>query len=544
MNNSTSFIENPVGLNVSRSKFNPKPIVSTTFSAGELVPVLNYELVQPGDSISMKMSSVIRSTTPLAPVMDDAYLDVFFFFVRHKDVLNRESMSNVTGASAAAHSFSAWIGAQDSLINVPFPEKSALPAVTLYGNASGVGGLADHLGYPIHVLTDNHLSVTPWSFLSYYSIWNNYFRDPNTMTPVAFSVSSDAVSPTGYGIAFYNAGSNLDCLYSCRRHGYFGSCLPWPQRNSTSVTLPLGDTAPLIATSSDLYDIGQNALIKDSIMASGTASLGHYSNVKVDLSEATASTVNQLRYSFALQKYYEKLARGGNRLQELTKALFGVTPHDMIDDVPEFLGGKSIRLENHLVANTAGTTYSTESQQSIGSTGAFSLTGDSSHYFTKSFDTWGTLMCVITVRPRESFSQGLDRQAFKFDALDLYSPSFANIGEMPIYKKELFCSLGSSDDEVFGYQPAWTEYRMIPDKTTGLLRAGKNLSYWTYVNNFSSAPTLSGYLDGSTLYKNFDQTLQVSKSTAGLQFMAQFKFDITMVRAMPTDSIPGLIDHA
>lgn len=560
MNNKNAFIENPVSLDISRSKFNLNTRTATTLSAGELVPVLNYELVQPGDTFKVNVSALIRSTTPISPTMDDCYMDICFFFCAHKNLLSRETMSNATGAISASHSFNAWLGAQDSLLNVGYPTKVALPLAMFDEDDRAIGSLGDHLGYPLGEQNTDYLFVTPWSKMAYYSVWNNYYRDPNTMNPVTYQVNADSNSDTGYTCDFIlpTGLDSVNCLYGCRKHGYFGSALPWPQRNSTSVELPLGQRADIIAVNESgairspsenkfaIVTPGSwpvNASRTLTIGTSGTGTASGNLPVYADLSTATAATVNEVRYAFQLQKMYEKLARGGNRLQEMTKALFNVTPHDYLDDVPEFLGGKSIQIQNHLVANTAGTTLSTETQMSIGSTGAFSLTNDRDYYFTKSFDTWGTLLCVVIIRPRESFSQGLDRQATKFDPLQLYTPVMANIGEQPIYKKELFCDGSTTDNEVFGYQEAWAEYRMIPDKVTGQLRGGQNMSYWTYVNNFATAPTLKGYLDGSQLYKNIDQTLQVKKQAAGFQYMIQLAFNIEAVRAMPTYSIPGLIDH-
>lgn len=558
MNNSLSFSQNPINIKTSRSKFRMSPCHSTTFNAGELVPVLNYELIQPGDTFKVKSKILIRSTTPLCPVMDDAYLDVYFFFVPHKILLNRENMSNQVGAAAAARSFKAWIGAQDSLINVPYPEHTAIPTVVSSKVQRTVGSLLDHLGYPLGSQYEGSLYTTPWSVLSYFSIYNHYFRDPNTMNPITFTISTSSGSPTGFFISpQINGNVSWDkCQYACRRHGYFGSALPWPQRNSEAVQLPLGTIAEIKLMNDGPMPVNYaggnytvSAAAKSAVLPGGFSNplhgaiSGSSGAMVADLSSATAATVNQLRTAFALQRYYEKLARGGNSLQDMTKALFGVTPHDFNDDTPEFLGGKSIRIQNHLVANTAGTTYSTEEQQSIGSTGAFSLTNDSDYYFTKSFDTWGTLMCICVVRPRESFSQGLDRQATKFNAIDLYDPTKAHLGEMPLYKKEMYADGSSHDDEIFGYQEYGAEYRMMPDKTTGLLRNGQSLSYWTYVNNFKEHPTLAGYLRGNSLKDNIDNTLQVPCDESGLQYMMQIDFEIEAVRAMPTYSIPGLIDH-
>lgn len=558
MNNSTNFSQNPINLKTSRSKFRMSPSHCTTFNAGELVPIMNYELVQPGDTFKVSAKFLIRSTTPLCPVMDDAYMDVYFFFIPHKILLSRETMSNQIGAAAAARSFKAWIGAQDSLINVPYPEHNAIPTIASSKVQRVVGSLLDHLGYPLGSQYQGTLFTTPWSVLSYFSVYNHFFRDPNTMNPISFTISTSSSTPTGFIISPTINGNNSwdKCQFACRRHGYFGSALPWPQRNSEAISLPLGSIAEIklmnngstpVTYAGGTYQVSAAAASNVQPGALGNPMFSSISGASgkmvADLSGATAATINQLRTAFALQRYYEKLARGGNSLQDMTKALFGVTPHDFNDDCPEFLGGKSIKIQNHLVANTAGTTYSTEEQQSIGSTGAFSLTNDGDYYFTKSFDTWGTLMCITVVRPRESFSQGLDRQATKFDAIDLYDPTKAHLGEMPIYKKELYADGSAADDEVFGYQEAFAEYRMMPDKTTGYLRNGQSLSYWTYVNNFESHPTLAGYLKGNTLADNIDNTLQVKRAAAGLQYMLQADFDIEAVRAMPTYSIPGLIDH-
>lgn len=565
MNNATSFINNPTDLKISRSKYDLSFRHSTTFSAGELVPIMNYEMVLPGDTFKVNVRSIIRSTTPVAPVMDDAFLDIYFFAVPHKSVLNRESMSSLIGANAAAHSFNQWIGAQDSLLNMPFPTETHLPLAHMWNDDNfKYGGLADHFTLQ-EALADSYY-VTPWSFLAYANVWNHYFRDPNTMNPITLTVNSDSGSPTGYSIQLNNYNGSIyqsfmeaPLLYACRRHGYFGSSLPFPQRSPNPVTLPLGDSASLFVqnntaapitnphyyvlragTDGSAWSVGETRTVKAN---NDSAGFVNGLDVKVDLSTATASAISAIRYAFQLQKYYERLARSGNTLQSLTKTMFGVTPHDFLDDVPEFLGGKSILLQNHLVANTAGTTIGTDKQMSIGSTGAYSLTGDDSYYFTKSFDTWSTLLAVCVVRPRESFAQGIDRQFKKFDPMQTFNPLFLNMSEQGTLKEEIKYSGDYHDKEFFGFMPAWTEYRMIHDKVTGELRPGRTMQYWTYVNNFESAPTLSSYLAGNTLYKNIDQTLQVSKDTAGFQYMAQFEFDITAVRPIGANSAPGFIDH-
>jgi len=565
--NKTIFQANPVQLDISRSKFDLSHVWSGTFNAGICIPTFAYSDVLPGDTFKINSSIVVRSTTPVAPTMDQLYCDVYYFFVPHKMVLGRESMSSNSGN--AIHSFEAFIGAQDSLLNMPLPGSSVLPVVTLAASKTTafIGSFADYIGVNGYGLTAD-IDITPFEVLAYAKVWNDYFRDPNTMTPITYTISGSDIKFFGGTNSLSNVTNINDNATNliqpgCRYHGYFGSALPWPQRNSTSVTLPLGNVAPVVtkgthvaptgsplewmdssgnSVTSGLVGISANGFTNNNGSSGSAISYIAPSNLYADLANATAASVNAVRLAFATQKYYEALSRAGNRLQNVT-GLFGVTPHDLTSDVPEYLGGRHFELNLTQVANTAGTTYSTSTQQSIGSTGAYSLTADKSYICTKSFDTWGTIVSIMIIRPHESFSQGIHRRFFRDDRLKYYWPQFANLGEQYIYEKEIFADGSSNDNDAFGYQEAWSEYRFLPDVVTGLLRPGQNMFYWTYANNFATAPTLAGYINGKEIYKNVDQTLQVSSTTAGFQFMAQVKHAIEAVRPMPTYSIPGLIDH-
>lgn len=560
------FEANPVRLDISRSKFDLSHGWKGTFNTGLAVPCLAYSDVLPGDTFKLSASCVIRSTTPVAPVMDNAFADVYFFFVPSKLVLSRQSMS--PSVSDSNHSWEAFIGAQDNLLNMPLPSDVELPSVCFGGYPSSGsdevdfarGSLADYLGLPDFPGTFSvgnfKRRMNCLEPLAYYSVWNSYFRDPNTMNPVTFSLTSDpAFGPTVDLVTFYGGTSSWaglarigrvdTVLPVCRYHGYFGSALPWPQRNSNQVELPLGEWAELGVVNVE-YDLTANGAGS----SDGTASyLGSNvltidkTNIVADLSTATAASVNALRLAVQTQRWYEALARGGNRIDEMTASMFGVTPSDATSGRPEYLGGKRIMINMQQVANTAGTNVSTQTQQSIGSTGAYSLTTDDDFYFTKSFDTWGTIIGIVCVRVAETFHQGLARRHSRFDRFDFYWPQFANLGEQAIKNKEIYLAGDGDDDKVFGYQEAWAEYRFFPDTVTGLARPGNNQAYWTYANNFTSRPNLKDYLNASSQVANVDRTLQVPSATAGFQWLADFHFDITAVRPMPTYSIPGLVDH-
>lgn len=590
--NKNDFSGNPVRLDTARSKFAMPFKHKTTFTAGKLIPIFSYGDVLPGDTFKVDMSALVRMTTPVFPTMDDAYLDVYFFFTPHKLVLSRQSMSPAVNDSN--HSWSAFIGAQDNLLNMPTPSDVLLPMCDV-SDSSGtpkLGSFSDYLGIG---LASGFRAISCLEPLAYYSIWNNYFRDENTMNPVVYSVvaggsSSDPDISGRSKISFSGGPSGADwgngtylgkvgsIMPVCRPHGYFGSALPWPQRNLTQVEigvigglLPVQDFAGHKGNPDSPYDfilagdatyadddpllavggtLASRVAVAGSANPSGLATtnqsgLTGASGLYANMSAAQGVSINQLRLLVQTQRFYEALARGGNRIGEMTASMFGVTPSDYAQDRPEYLGGKRIPISMDQVANTAGATAGS-SGQTLGSLGAYSNTGDSSFYFEKSFDTWGTITCVICVRTNETFSQGMPRRYSRKRRLDFYWPQFANLGEQAILKKELYIKPSGYDaaqEEVFGYQEAWAEYRYLPDIVSGELRPGKSLAAYTYANYFSDFPTLLGYLDGTDIANNIDRTLVVPGSTAGFQFIGDFAFHIVATRPMPRYSIPGLVDH-
>lgn len=614
MPDNSLFQGNPVTLNISRSRFNMPHKHTTSFKAGELVPVFSYSDVLPGDTWKMSVTDVIRSLTPIVPVMDDAFIDVYAFFVPHELILSRRYMS--PSIDDGVYSFAAVMGAQDSLLNMPVPDNNlVLPAMIVNASVNRPDdvdrwseSLAGYLGMPPYDDSDNGAGyvVNALEPLAYYSIWNEYFRDPNTQSPVTYDIYSigsgsgqlaagqKVLRFTGADAGITPQTQDVDKLPLAPVsvfHGYFGSALPWPQRNSTAVEVPIvqGDLAPVMAGASNTtHNMGNTLIFSDGTSRSSanrtlyTSYLGGpslpygyvrshdgqttgsgdsnitASNLFADLSGVTANvTINQLRLLFATQKYYEKLARGGNRLSSMAMSLFNVRDAHAGSNEPEYLGGFRAPLGVHQVTSTAETTNGAE-QTPIGELGAFGHSADSNYLFSKSFTTWGTIMVVACVRKNESFYQGIAKKHRRFKALDFYSPTFSNIGEQPVFEEEIFAvgddgatvvsDLSKNNDtenrSVFGYQEAWAEYRFLPDRISGHMIPASDYGYWTYANDFDSAPTLKGYLNAkNSAPKAFDRTFKVTSESAGFQFFGQFYFDITVVRPMPLHSIPGLIDH-
>lgn len=600
--NKNDFSGNPVRLDIARSKFSMPFKHKTTFTAGKLIPIFSYGDVLPGDTFQVDMASLVRMVTPVFPTMDDAYMDVYFFFTPHKLTLGRQMMS--PAVNDAEHSWNAFIGAQDSLLNTPTPAEVLLPCVYIGKGSSDsaeVGSLTDYLGLG---LAGRYQAISCLEPLAYYAIWNHYFRDENTMNPIVYSLSGASTSQnphiTGRKFISFSGfdgesrwytngqwiGGKGSILPVCRPHGYFGSALPWPQRNLDMVNIPLSGLLPVIddtghkganvgdsyrfggfrfndffsgdllkspvilgvgnnSTAGDIgYQSGDNFIDVDGIFGKGVNSVTG-SMLTADAGAGNASiAVNALRLAVQTQRWFEALARGGNRIGEISSSMFGVTPSDYAQDRPEYLGGKRIPISIDQVANTAGPGAGGDGQ-TLGSLGAYSNTGDSGHYFTKSFDTWGTITCVICVRTNESFTQGIPRRYERKSRFDFYWPQFANLGEQPIYKSELYIPNDYSQvqDEVFGYQEAWAEYRYLPDIVSGELRPDKTLGAYTYANLFTTFPTLAGYIDGTKIIDNVDQTLTVKSSASGFQFIGDFAFNIVVTRPMPRYSIPGLVDH-
>lgn len=561
-----TFVGNPVNLGISRSKFHFAPCNTGSFMAGKLVPFYIDSDVLPGSTYKVDLRCLVRGSTPVAVPMDNSYLDVYFFFVPNKILLSRQSMS--PSVNDGNHSWASFVGAQDGLLNMPLPAGDrTLPSFVIGGAVEQAapiaqGGLWDWTGQTMESLSSS-IKVNPLPFLAYFKVWNDFFRDPNgSMNPVTYSISGGNIMLSGGTASMLLPSTpairHVQLAPVCRYHGYFGSALPWPQRNSVSVTLPLGDVAPLKLQNIG-YDLGEGTIFGDatirnssdqsgilSDLLSGSTSItdATVSHLYADLSQAASASVNAFRLAFQEQRWFEALARSGNNtLAELTAGMFDVTPSDAVSDRAQLLGCKRIPLNIIQVNNTAGNNVSTDTQSSLGSTGSFSLTNSDDFMFSKSFDTWGVIVGVACVRTDDTFHQGVEKMYTRLKPFDYYWPQFANLGEQPIYNREIKATGGTTDDKVFGYQEAYADYRFRQNHVCGIMRPSKSLGYWTYANDFSTVPTLNSFLDASGQISNIDRTLQVASTNSAFQFIGQFVTDVTAVLPMPTYSIPGLVDH-
>lgn len=620
MDSKQYFQGNPVRLDTSRSRFNLSHDWTGTFNTGKAVPFLAYSDILPGDTFKLDCSAVIRGLTPVAPVMGNAYLDIAFFFVPYKELLSRAMMS--PSVNDSNHSWAAFIGAQDSLLNMPLPSNNVkLPGLYVTSksrsslNGSSVvgdfipkpGSLADMLGYGLpysnfdlkRVVGNSNYAysnsqVSCLEPLSYFKVWNDFYRDPNTMAPITYSVYNPGNSGLLFDELLFSGGSfdksaadskdfigdANSLLDVCRFHGYFGSALPWPQRNAEGVQIPF---------SSDEFDVVSSATLHDTVnpvrlaaSAAGNSYLSREQDDSLLLANASSSSsinrtnlvvdvaklgldVSALRFSVQLQRWYEALARGGNRIGELTASMFGVTPKDISDGKAEFLGGKRIPIVQSQVVSTAA---QTEGGSGLGTAGAISHTTDIGSYFTKSFDTWGCLIGIACVRCDDQYFTGRPRRTMRANRFDFYWPQFANLGEQPILKSELSeyaKNSGRGFDEVyassrhniaspepgdvFGYQEAWAEYRYWPSVITSLVspsaaNANVGQAYWSYAtNNQMDEVSLGNFLNASFQKADVDNTLAVSSTASGFQWLMNAHFDIVATRPMPMYSIPGLVDH-
>ena len=541
------FTLNPTSLDMRRSVFNRPSQLKTSFNLGDIIPIYLDEIL-PGDTVTMDLAHVIRMGTPIAPIMDNIYADVYFFFVPNRLVWSHWEQF------CGANDTTAWTQTNSYTI----PQCNWNPS-----NAS-VGCLGDYFGIPQldNTIVKNTLKVSELPLRAYYKIYNDWFRDENSIAPVLYTIGDTANSGIWYG-GYPKKVS--------RFHDLFSSCLPGPQKGG-SVELPLGSLAPVIPGANHLIgkaasnmswaDVaGSTAVLAgsgtvgsnsgDARLSSGTAPTGSQlapANLYADLSTATAATVNEVRMAFQLQRLLEKDARGGTRYQELLLSHFGVRGSDARLQRAEYLAGKRFRINIDQVVATADTGSS--QSETLGNTGAVSKTTCAASLFTKSFTEHGMLIGLVVLRQDHTYSEGIERYWSKKDRFDFYYPALANIGEVPVYKSELSLrSISSSAIDlgeksgVFGYQEAWYEYRFKPSRCTGFMNpaVSNSLNYWTLGDVYSTAPSLNAtFLEETPLF--LDRALAVSSSLTH-QFIADFYFKPRFSRVMPLYSIPGLIDH-
>lgn len=571
-NSNSRFAQAPQ-VDIQRSTFDRSSGHKTTFNAGKLVPIYVDEVL-PGDTFEMKTSAIIRGSTPIFPVMDNANLDIYFFFVPNRLVWDHWKEFN------GENTTSKW----EQTVEYSIPQMA--PPLT-NGKVVGweKGTLADYMGIPTLVgpgtsQTNPEYSVNHLPFRAYCLIWNEWFRDQNLQDPVLIDTGDSQTNgthlvPETDPIVNQNqaalTGANL--LPVNKYFDYFTGALPEPQKGP-DVLLPLGSVAPVI-TSNETNKIISNAAMIFSAPQPGeqgsnhilfvqkgtggastnqgrlvagnqTASGGDITqivpqNLIADLGNATAATVNELRLAFQLQKLYERDARGGTRYIEIIKSHFGVTSPDARLQRPEYLGGERIPINIDQVIQTSGTMEGTTPQ---GNTGAYSLTGNQGSYFKHSFVEHGYVLGLACVRTEHTYQQGLEKIWNRKNRFDFYWPALANIGEQAILNKEIFLQPSkSTNEEAFGYQEAWAEYRYKPSRVSSAFRSNVtgSLDAWHYADYYEALPVLSAEWIQET-YKNVDRTLAVQSSLED-QYIADFWFKCKCTRPMPIYSIPGLIDH-
>lgn len=540
-NTSVRFSEIP-NVEKSRSRMDRSSSHKTTFNTGDLIPVYIDEVL-PGDTVTMDYSHVTRMTTPLTPVMDNAFLDVMAFFVPSRLVWN--------------HWKAFW--GENEVTYWEQPTEYEIPQIEAPTGGWNEGSLMDYMGIPIGV---DNISVNHLPIRAYCKIVNDWWRDENLKDPCDFNTDETTLTGVNKGVNYdYVTDTQLGAapFKVAKFHDYFTSALIEPQKGP-DVNIPLGTKAPIIGLNDKYFDgptsSAYDTNFKDRHIAAGKNTSNEYyisginedstnmiglSQEKLvalyaDLNNATAATINQLRQAFAVQRFYEAQARGGSRYTEFIKNIFGVTSPDARQQRSEFLGAKRfpINVDQVLQTSETGTTPQ-------GTTGAYSCTINADNLLTYSATEHGYLMVVQVIRTNHSYQQGIEKLWNKKKWTDFYVPQFANLGEMPIYNKEIYAQGTSADEEVFGYQEAWAEYRYKPNRISGKLRstATNSLDIWHYGDEYEAQPYLSGtWIDETET--NIARSLAVQNEP---QFIADIYFKTTWTRVMPMYSIPGLLDH-
>lgn len=531
-----------------RTKFDRSHVYKTTFNSGKLIPVFVDEVL-PGDTTHMSVNYFARLATPIKPIMDNIYLDWFFFFVPNRLV---------------------WDHWQNFCFEQEDPDDSTdyvIPTVASTGNSNNayVGSLWDYFGLPVN--TSGNLSgISALPFRGVYLIYNEWFRDENLQKSVKIQkgdtnevLNSTRASeqPSWVFTSGTSIVPGLACPPRGKRHDYFTSALPWTQKGP-GVEIPLGDRAQVLGfkTASTPNLPGLSSVYNATLGAShGWYPGNSYNNapavtnvnlnyvtsdvsgVYADLTSATSYTISSLRTAFQMQKFYERLARGGSRYTEVLRSFFGVVSPDARLQRPEFLGSFTKMVNVNPIAQTSAT----DSTSPQGNLSAYGVTAAKFHGFTKSFVEHGYIFGFVCARADLTYQQGINKMWLRSTVYDFYWPTFAHLGEQAIELREIYAQGVDADTTVFGYQERYAEYRYKPSQITGKFRSsvtGGNLDVWHLSQFFNNAPTLSEEF----IMENppIERIIAVPSEP---EFLLDIGFRYTTVRPMPMFGTPGLVDH-
>lgn len=535
-----------------RTKFDRSHVYKTTFNSGKLIPVFVDEVL-PGDTTRLSVNYFARLATPIKPIMDNIYLDWFFFFVPNRLV---------------------WEHWQNFCFEQEDPDDNTdyvIPTVTAAANSDNnyVGSLWDYFGLPVNT-TNNLSGINALPFRAVYLIWNEWFRDENLQKSVKIQKGDaneilDSSRASDQPSWVFSSGTTIVSGHACpprgKRHDYFTSALPWTQKGP-GVSIGLAGTADVVLSSSNdpiLFSGGggnsvftnmpvYSAKIGNEVDIQGYTSensnrgylkFGSDVGLKAyaDLDSSSMFTINSLRTAFQMQKFYERLARGGSRYTEVLRSFFGVVSPDARLQRPEFLGSFTKMVNVNPIAQTSATNDTTPQ----GNLSAYGVTASKFHGFTKSFVEHGYIIGFVSARADLTYQQGINKMWLRSTVYDFYWPTFAHLGEQAIELREIYAQGSEADTTVFGYQERYAEYRYKPSQITGKLRSsvtGGNLDVWHLSQFFENAPTLN---------EEFIMENPPIKRIIAVQNEPDFLLDIgfryTTVRPMPMFGTPGLVDH-
>lgn len=538
--NTTNFFAQESTIDIQRSTITRNFNHKTTFNTGDIIPFYTDTDILPATTIKNKTAVLIRMSTPKYPVMDNLYLDTYYFKIPIWTIWDNWK------AFQGENENGAW--AQTTEYETPVFKTTT--------RAVQVNDINCYMGIPLGV---KKIEFNQFGVRAYCRVYNYWFRDQNLIAPIKYPTGDDDIATADTTIT----GGRL--LKAAKFHDYFTSALPAPQKGE-AIGIPIGTTAPVSITRKDnavawaVYNSNTNTPTANGGIWAGNVVTG-FSPLKnantsageptlsldprgslvgvADLSAAVAATINAQRLAFATQRVLEKDARFGTRYNEIIRGQFGVNSPMASLHVPEYLGGNRTPINIETVLQNSNTT----SESPLGQTGAFSVSFDINHDFTKSFDEHCVILGLAVVRADHTYQQGLARMWTRRRRFDYYMPSFAHLGNQPIYNYEIFAQGNAQDNQIFGYKEAWAEYKYIPNRISGelLSQYDQSLDAWHYGDDYATLPVLS---------KNFieepvefvDRTLLVQSSVSN-QFIADFEVQQEVTMPMPIHCTPGLIDH-